>query len=362
MLVILTGKERISKILKRQTVDRVGLFEEFWTDTRKAWHDGFDDAGAVILPNLKLDIEKAWPFDFTADVAFTPQIIEETDENILALDGNGATLRTHKLHVSTPEHVDFRCCSPEIWRMEYKSLLENVENRVNYTGYEISISNSIREKSFLLCSSWHVFQNMLNLCGHEILLMAMAESPDWVHDMVATFSKLSIQLHEMLFDKYGLPDGLYIMEDLGYKHSMFMSPSMFCEIIKPAYEEICSYSKNLGIPLFFHSCGYIEPIVPELIDVGIDCLTAMEVKAGMDVVKLFNNYGNQISFMGGVDTRALCTNDPVLIEAELQRMSPILKNGSGYILSSDHSIPDTVDYKTYCWFVERGLEMSRQII
>jgi len=354
------SKERISKILLRKPVDRIGLFEEFWTDTYKAWKEGFGSESEVILPGLKLDMEKGWPFDFTADVSFKPQVLEETDEVILLFDGNGATLRKHKLHVSTPEHIGFSCNSPEIWYTDFKPLLENIKGRIDRDGYGDSVRRSNRNNSFMLCSSWNVFQNMVNLCGHEALLTAMATHPDWVHDMVTAFSKLAIRLHEDLFARYGTPDGLYIMEDLGYKQRLFMSPAMFREFIKPAYVEICAFAKSLGLPVLFHSCGFIEPIVPELIDAGIDCLTAMEVKAGMDVVRLFKNYGENLSFMGGIDTRALCTNDRAVIEVELQRVVPILKEGNGYILSSDHSIPDTVSYDSYCWFVERGLELGRR--
>ncbi|MCL2791441.1 MAG: hypothetical protein FWD79_12540, partial [Desulfobulbus sp.] len=166
-------------------------------------------------------------------------------------------------------------------------------------------------------------------------------------------------LHEILFSQYGLPDGIFLIEDLGYKYRMFMSLDMFREFIKPAYKEICSFAKGHGLPVLFHSCGFVEPLVPDLIDVGISCLTAMEVKAGMDVVRLFNNYGDALSFMGGIDTRVLSSNDRVLIENELQSKVPILRTGNGYILSSDHSIPDDVTYETYCWFVERGTELGR---
>jgi len=356
----LNGRERISRILARKPTDRIGLFEEFWTDTQRAWEGGFDEEGAVILPNHGLDIEKGWPFDFAADVNFKPLIVDENENTVVYVDGNGATLRKHKHHVTTPEHIHFRCDRQKIWDMEFKPLLMELNGRLNSTSYAASKRRSVRDGSFLLCGSWYVFQNMVNLCGHEALLMAMALHPEWVHDMVSVFSALAIELHKSLFDQYGLPDGLFIMEDLGYKHSLFMSPDMFRSFIKPAYVRICDFAKELGLYVMFHSCGFIEPIIPDLIEIGIDCLTAMEVKAGMDVVKLFHEYGDVLSFMGGIDTRILSTNDFEVIEAELQRVVPVLSAGNGYILSSDHSIPDTVNYETYCRFVERGIELGRR--
>ncbi len=57
------------------------------------------------------------------------------------------------------------------------------------------------------------------------------------------------------------------------------------------------------MPVIMHSCGYVEPLLADMIDAGINCLQAMEVKAGMDVVKLHRLYGDKISFMGGIDIR-----------------------------------------------------------
>lgn len=355
----LTGKERIARVLARKPADRIGLFEEFWDDTLKAWSSHLDEDGAVALPGgRRLDMEKAWPLNFTADVHFKELIIEETAETVLTLDGNGATLRRHKLHASTPEHVRFRCTSEAVWRDEFRPLLQDTGSRLDVVDYSKNMHRAGRMDSFLLCGSWNVFQLMQNLCGPEALLMAMALEPDWVSDMVDVYAELAIHLHEELFSQCGLPDGIFLMEDLGYKFRPFMSQTMFREFIKPAYVRMCSFAKGLGLPVLFHSCGFMEPFVPDLIEAGVSCLTAMEVKAGMDAVRLHRLYGDRLSFMGGIDTRALASNDHDMIEAELQRVIPALREGHGYILSSDHSIPDTVTYETYCRFVERGLEMA----
>jgi uroporphyrinogen decarboxylase len=357
----LTGKERIARVLKRRPADRIGLFEEFWDDTLASWKEHIDPDGMVILPNGRLlDMEKAWPFNFTADVFFREKTVGETAETILLLDGNGALLRKHKLHVSTPEHVGFRC-DRDAWFDEFRPMLLSMAGRIDFAGHARSMDRSKRNSSFLLCGSWNVFQVMVNLVGHENLLVAMALDPEWVKDMIRVYSELAVNLHESLFETCGPPDGLFIMEDLGYFQRTFMSQAMFREFIKPAYRRICDFAKSRKLPVLFHSCGFMEPFIPDLIDAGIDCLTAMEVKAGMDVARLFATYGDRLSFMGGIDTRVLCTNDQALIEAELQGKVLLLKSGNGYILSSDHSIPDTVKYETYCWFVERGLELGKTL-
>jgi len=109
-----------------------------------------------------------------------------------------------------------------------------------------------------------------------------------------------------------------------------------------------------------HSCGYIEPLIPDLIVAGLDCLQGMEVKAGMDLPRLFSRFGDRLTFNGGIDARVLIANDRAAIDAELEaKVRPVLAGGGGYILSSDHSEPPDVSYDTIRYFLEKGIGMGR---
>jgi uroporphyrinogen decarboxylase len=96
-----------------------------------------------------------------------------------------------------------------------------------------------------------------------------------------------------------------------------------------------------------------------MIEAGIDCLQVIEVKAGMDLLRIYKNYGDKLSLMGGIDVRTLYSNDKKIIDAELEAKIPLVKQGFGYTLHSDHSIPNTVEFETYQYFVERGLELGK---
>jgi uroporphyrinogen decarboxylase len=356
----MSSRERICNILARRPVDRIGCFEEFWEDTRTRWTAEGHIPSSAREPGecFDFDLEKPWPFTFTADLDFRDEIVEETEETILIRDGNGALLRKHKLHVSTPEHVGFACTDRRSWEARIRPILKAERRRIDFADYRRSKERASRRGSFLLCPSWNAFQLLTNVCGHENLLAAMALDPDWVKEMVAAYSRLSVELHQMLFAEEGPPDGLYLMEDLGYKGTPFMSRAMFREIIRPAYAELLALAKTHHLPVLFHSCGYVEPLVPDLIEVGIDCLTALEVKAGMNLLRLHRDFGSVLSFMGGIDTRVLCTNDRAVIDRELEATIPLVKQGYGYILSSDHSIPDTVHFHTYRHFLAKGLALG----
>ena len=105
---MMTGIERIGRILKRQPVDRIGLCEDFWGDTQKLWcSQGHIREGEALDDHFGFDLTIAWVFNLVADLDFVPVTLEETGETRLVKDGNYATLRRHKLHDATPEHVDF---------------------------------------------------------------------------------------------------------------------------------------------------------------------------------------------------------------------------------------------------------------
>jgi uroporphyrinogen decarboxylase len=93
-------------------------------------------------------------------------------------------------------------------------------------------------------------------------------------------------------------------------------------------------------------------------EAGMDCLQVIEVKAGMDLLKLYRQYGEHLSFMGGIDVRVLYSNDRSQVDRELDSKIPVVKGNYGYMLHSDHSIPNTVNYDTYRYFVDRGLELG----
>ncbi|MGE5531625.1 MAG: uroporphyrinogen decarboxylase family protein, partial [Bacteroidota bacterium] len=188
----------------------------------------------------------------------------------------------------------------------------------------------------------------------------MALDPDWVKDMVMTYARLTVNSLEVLFAEEGRPEGFFFYEDMGFKNRPFMSPAMYQEIIEPGHKLLFDFAHSNGGKVLVHSCGYVEPLCPGLIRAGMDCLQAMEVKAGMDLPTLFEKFGDKISFFGGVDVRCLISNDFAQIDCEMDRkILPVVQGGGGYILHSDHSEPPEINYETMKYFVERGRKLGR---
>lgn len=355
----MTSRERIGRILRRQPVDRIGVFEHFWGDTVKLWTEqGHLREGESIEDHFGFDFMLHWPFNLVAQLDFEPVTVEETEETVLTRDGNGALLRRHKLHDATPEHVDFLVKDRETWEAHGKPFLQPDRRRIDFQGYRERKRAAAENNRFFCWCGVNVFESMHPICGHEYMLMGMAMDPDWVKDMVNTYCSLMLNLMDILFAEEGPPDGLWFYEDMGLKGRPFLSPAMYGDIIKPAHKRSVEYAHARGLPVVMHSCGYVTPLVPGMVEAGIDALQVIEVKAGMDLVQLYKDFGERLSFIGGIDVRALYSNDKAVIDAELEGKIPAVKGRFGYVLHSDHSIPDQVRYESYRYFVDRGIELG----
>lgn len=111
-----------------------------------------------------------------------------------------------------------------------------------------------------------------------------------------------------------------------------------------------------GAKVRLHSCGNINPLIPELLEIGIDGLNPLEVKAGMDPLQLKQAYGKKLVLHGGIN--AVLWDDRAAIEAEMRKTIPALKQGGGYIFASDHSIPSSVSLEDFRGIVELAKQLG----
>lgn len=355
----MTGTERVKRILEHKKVDRIGLYEHFWNDTHKGWEkEGHVKPEDDFASLFGFDMDELWAFNLTADLDYQPEIVAEDEDTVTIRDGNGAILRRHKKHDSTPEHIDYIVKDKAGWDAFIKPILKPDDRRINFEAYRQAKQRCAAENRFFVWSGINVFESIHPVCGHENFMVGMALEPEWILDMADTYADLIISLMETLFSKEGKPDGIWFYEDMGYKNSPFMSPAMYRELIMPAHKKTIDFAHSLGLPVIMHSCGFVEPLLPYMVEAGIDCLQAMEVKASMDLLRIHKNFGDKIALMGGIDVRSLYSNDRAVIDKELESKIPTVKEGFGYFLHSDHSIPVTVHYDIYRYFIDRGLELG----
>lgn len=360
----MTHKERFLAALDKEECDRLPFGDTLWGETvRRYVKEGYMKEGEDLVEHFNMSWRTAGWINSVADLDFKEVIIEETEETKLVLNGNRAKLRWWKHKSGTPEHVDFEVKDRESWERLIKPFLLYVDKRrIDFNNYRLQKEKAAKENRAFCWGGLGPFEQIHPVCGHECMLMAMCLDPDWIKDMVMTYVNFTIIHMEALFQEEGLPDAFWVYEDMGFKGKPFMSPEMYKELIQPGHKILFDYIHSLGRRIIVHSCGFVEPLVPGLIEAGMDCLQAMEVKAGMDMPRLVSLFGNKISFCGNIDIRIIASNDRDKIREELVRkIVPVLKSGSGYIVHSDHSIPPQVDRDTLVFFFEEGSRIPELI-
>ena len=352
----MTHRERFLGALNRQSLDRLPWGDGLWANTRERYiaekQLGEDED---VITHFDMSWRTAGWLNSTARLN-DEKIIEETDETKLVKNGNGATLRWWKHKAGTPEHVDFEVKDRAGWEADIKPhLVETDRARIPFDGYRAAKARAAEEGRAFGWAGVAPFEQIHPMCGHEYMLMGMALDPDWVTDMVQTYAELTINHLKVLFAEEGAPDFFWFYEDMGFKERPFMSPVMYEALVQPGHAKLFEYAHSLGCKVMVHSCGFVEPLVPGLVDAGMDCLQAMEVKAGMDMPRIAQTFGDRLTFCGNLDIRLLAANDRAAIDAELEKkIKPILNMGSSFIVHTDHSIPPDVDHDTLKYFFERG--------
>ncbi|MBI4603893.1 MAG: hypothetical protein HY721_18205 [Planctomycetes bacterium] len=141
----------------------------------------------------------------------------------------------------------------------------------------------------------------------------------------------------------GLVDVVQEGDDYGGQSRLLIAPPVWREVFKPRLARLFAHIKRLAphVFIFFHSCGSIREIIPDLIEVGADILNPVQVSAaGMDTRELKRDFGRDVAFWGGgVDTqRVLPCGTPREVREEVKRRLDDLAPGGGFVFNAVHNI------------------------
>src|ERR1022692_278075 len=115
---------------------------------------------------------------------------------------------------------------------------------------------------------------------------------------------------------------------------------------------MAQWAHDHGWPFVFHTDGDVNAVIEDYIKAGFDCLQPLEAKAGMDVRNLCPDYGDRLAFIGNCDVMIYATNDRDAIEEEIRTKFEAGKATRGYAYHSDHSVPPSVSWETYCFVMD----------
>jgi len=369
----------VDNLLRKKPAERVALMDGPWGDTIAAWLDeGYptrvahkepgdmrwrDDGKRVEVEVTGEYIEPVPPWQvFGYDMAgVSPWIdiqplrdhrvmVQETDEWEVRRNGAGAALKYWKHKSGTPEHIDFLMTSREVWERDYRPhLVELDPQRVRVDEMRVHITEAHEAGRWTHMGHMFIWELMRQSMGDVTMYESLVLDPAWVHDFNRVYTDFFKAHFGYMFEQLGLPDGIWLYEDLGYKNGLFASPKVMGELIFPYYAEMVAFFHSYDLPVVLHTCGSVAEAMPLIVDAGFDALNPMERKAlNNDPFAFAEQYGDRLAFVGGLDTRVFETNDREVIEREVAAYIDGMKaRGARLVFASDHSISPRTRYDSY---------------
>ena len=140
-------------------------------------------------------------------------------------------------------------------------------------------------------------------------------------------------------------DVVHFGDDLGMQNGLMFSPKTYREIIKPRQAELFGIvRKHTKAKIFYHTCGSNYDILDDLIEIGMDGLNPVQTNAkNMQADKLKNEFGNRLTFWGGIDTHV-----PWGMDEEVRKVIEVMAPGGGYVLNPIHNIQPNISPESIC--------------
>lgn len=198
------------------------------------------------------------------------------------------------------------------------------------------------------------FEQILErLLGYEGLFYLLYDDPELVNAVMNRMGGIVYDYYRKVVP-LSVVGAVFHPDDLGFKTSTFLNPSLLRELVFPWLKKFVSLAHQHGKTFWYHCCGYKYEIMEDLIEyVGIDALHGFE-DACSPVVEFKRRYGNRIGILGGVDMDKLCRLGHEELRKYVRNILFSCASGEGYALGSGNSIANYVPVDNYFVMVEEG--------
>lgn len=239
-----------------------------------------------------------------------------TDKDIGVIDGI-------LLNEPSLDGYEFPVLDESRLRSEYESLMNNKKDTFKFGSIGFTL-----------------FERAWTLRGMENLLGDMVLEPAFVDELLDAITEYNLKVINIALD-YNI-DGFHIGDDWGQQKGLIMGHTYWRRFIKPRLARIFEKLKSHGKIISLHSCGDIHEVFPDLIEIGLDIYQTFQPEI-YDIKKIKKEYGNYLSFWGGISTqRLLPFATPDEIKKTTRETLQIMGKNGGYIAAPTHDVPGDV--------------------
>ena len=199
-----------------------------------------------------------------------------------------------------------------------------------------------------------LFERAWMLRGMENLMMDMLDAPKFVDELLDNILAYDLAILEdvLMYDI----DGVQFGDDWGQQNGLLFGPRLWRRFIKPRISQLYRVTKEYGKAVFIHSCGKVQELFPELIELGLDVFNPFQPEV-MDPYEIKKQYGELLSFYGGVSVQKLLPfGTPAEIRYEVKRLIEHVGRGGGFIVSPSHDMPGDIPLENLLAFIDAVME------
>ena len=316
----MTGRELVISALEHRETERLPYHMEFtWQALEKLKaYTGDEKIEEKIGSCLHYTQYWGWP----TEMADKPGYFK--DEFGVEWNRNGADkdigLPDKAVIDDLEDHsYEFPKCDEARLRAEYEELVRTKGDRFTFAGF-----------------GFCMFERLWSLMGMENALVSMVACPDELEEFLDRNCDYFCHLIDIALE-YDI-DGVYFGDDWGQQKGLIMGPEHWRRFIKPRMAKMYAKVKEKGKYVIQHSCGDCHEILPDLIEIGLDCYQTFQPEI-YDIDEVKRLYGDKLTIWGGISTQAClpyATTDGVKKEAK--RIADVMRKGGGYIIAPTHAI------------------------
>jgi uroporphyrinogen decarboxylase len=299
------------------------------------------------LMDLSLEFSRALGLDYATMIPIVPLARTRAQ---LARTGRGReeTLRTWQdLHegiiTNREEYEAYRWPSPEeisLFPVEYAAtrMPEGMKVMLMYIG---------------------IFEDLRQLMGFETLAYATADDPGLVEDILEQLTRIAE--HTVgLAAAHPATGAVFYGDDMGFNSGTLLSPAFMKRYLIPRLERIADACHRHGKPFLLHSCGKVNALMDDLIEVvGIDAKHSFEDKI-LPVEEAYALWGDRIGIVGGVDMDILGRGSQEEVRARTRQILEACAPGGGYCMGSGNSVANYVKLENYYAMIDETRRWNRE--
>jgi uroporphyrinogen decarboxylase len=209
-----------------------------------------------------------------------------------------------------------------------------------------------------------IFEQPARVMGLQDFLMALVSEPAFADRLMETITDIYIESCNHYLEQVGPYIQVFTYwDDLAGQNGWIINPEIYRTLIKPKQKRLVeAIKKKTGAKLFYHSCGAVRELIPDLIEVGFDILNPVQVSARrMDTKQLKADFGRDMVFWGGgVDTQHILPfGKPQQVVDEVKRRIDDLAPGGGFVFSAVHNIQAFVPPENIVAAFDTALQYGR---